>query len=54
MLVVFPQIAWAIGDELAVTSGKMGLSVIVSDANAGARNLYERCGYRETARRPTV
>lgn len=33
---------------------KRGLSVIVSDANHGARRLYERCGYRERAVRPMV
>src|SRR5262245_13250865 len=31
--------------------GRPGLSIIVSDANRGARRLYERCGYRETGRR---
>ena len=34
--------------------GKRGMSVIVSDANTGARRLYERFGYRETARRKMV
>jgi ribosomal protein S18 acetylase RimI-like enzyme len=34
--------------------GKRGLSVIVSDANTGARRLYERCGYRQRAERPLV
>jgi ribosomal protein S18 acetylase RimI-like enzyme len=34
--------------------GKRGLSVIVSDANSGARRLYERCGYVERASRPMV
>ncbi|MBI4725373.1 MAG: GNAT family N-acetyltransferase [Rhodomicrobium sp.] len=34
--------------------GKRGMSVIVSDANTGARRLYERLGYREQARRPMV
>lgn len=34
--------------------GQRGLSVIVSDANTGARRLYERCGYREVATRPMV
>lgn len=34
--------------------GKRGLSVIVSDANAGARRLYERCGYRVTASRAMI
>lgn len=33
---------------------KRGLSVIVSDVNDGARRLYERCGYRERAKRPMV
>jgi ribosomal protein S18 acetylase RimI-like enzyme len=31
-----------------------GLSIIVADANTGARRLYERCGYREIARRAMV
>ncbi len=31
-----------------------GVSVIVSDANADARRLYQRCGYREIARRPMI
>ena len=34
--------------------GSRGLSLIVSDANTGARRLYERSGYRETATRPMV
>ena len=38
-------------DEKARTLGKRGLSVIVSDANVNARRLYERCGYREVAKR---
>ena len=29
-----------------------GLSIIVSDANSGARRLYERAGYQEIATRP--
>lgn len=33
---------------------KRGLSVIVSDANVGARRLYQRSGYREIATRPMV
>jgi len=41
-------------EQIARTLGKRGLSVIVSDANTGARRLYERCGYRETATRPMV
>jgi len=31
-----------------------GLSIIVSDANTGARRLYERSGYVERATRPMV
>ena len=43
-----------IADRLAAATGRSGLSIIVSDANAGARRLYERCGYRELAIRPIV
>lgn len=38
------------GNEL----GCRGMSVIVSDANRGARQLYERMGYVETAKRPMI
>jgi ribosomal protein S18 acetylase RimI-like enzyme len=41
-------------DRLAAATARTGLSIIVSDANAGARRLYERCGYRELAMRPMV
>lgn len=34
--------------------GLRGMSLIVSDANRGARRLYERLGYREVARQPMV
>jgi ribosomal protein S18 acetylase RimI-like enzyme len=34
--------------------GKQGMSVIVSDTNAGARRLYERHGYRLAASRTKV
>ncbi len=44
----------AFADETGRALGKRGMSVIVSDANAGARRLYERCGYREAASRPMV
>jgi ribosomal protein S18 acetylase RimI-like enzyme len=44
----------AIAEGLAADIGRNGLSIIVSDANEGARRLYERCGYRETARRRKV
>lgn len=41
-------------EEIAGTLGRRGLSVIVSDANTGARRLYERCGYRQAAARPMI
>ena len=41
-------------DEIGRARGKSGMSVIVSDTNAGARRLYERCGYRVAATRPRV
>ena len=44
----------SLANELAVWSGKRGLSVIVADANKGARRLYERCGFVEKAKRPMV
>ncbi len=44
----------AFADETGRALGKRGMSVIVADANAGARRLYERCGYREAATRPMV
>jgi ribosomal protein S18 acetylase RimI-like enzyme len=34
--------------------GPSGMSLIVSNANAGARRLYERCGYTAAASRPMV
>lgn len=43
-----------IADRIGAEKGKSGMSVIVSDANAGARRLYESCGYRELATRPIV
>ena len=43
-----------LAERLAAGLRKQGLSIIVSDANTGARRLYERCGYRERARRPLV
>jgi len=30
------------------------MSIIVSDANSGARRLYQRAGYAEVATRPMV
>jgi ribosomal protein S18 acetylase RimI-like enzyme len=41
-------------EEIARALGRRGLSVIVSDANTGARRVYERCGYREAATRPMI
>jgi ribosomal protein S18 acetylase RimI-like enzyme len=41
-------------EETARAEGLAGMSIIVSDANAGARRLYERSGYREAAIRPMV
>ena len=38
----------------ATKAGCSGLSIIVSDANTGARRLYERQGYVELASRPIV
>ena len=43
-----------IADRLGKDTGRSGMSIIVSDANDGARRLYERCGYTETARREMV
>jgi ribosomal protein S18 acetylase RimI-like enzyme len=36
--------------KLAADAAKPGLSLIVSDTNAGARQLYERNGFREVGR----
>jgi ribosomal protein S18 acetylase RimI-like enzyme len=43
-----------IAEELAYATGKTALSVIVSDANSGAKRLYERCGYTQAGVRPMV
>ena len=43
-----------LADETGRKLGKAGMSLIVSDANTGARRLYERCGYSEIASRPMV
>lgn len=40
--------------EIAKDLGLRGLSLIVSDANRGARRLYEHLGYEEVATRPMV
>ena len=44
----------AIAERLAADTDRDGLSIIVSDANAGGRRLYQRSGYREIAKRPMV
>jgi len=44
----------SIAEKLAVDAGKIGLSIIVSDANPRARKLYERKGYRPIAERAMV
>ena len=43
-----------IAEELAERTACGSLSIIVADANAGARRLYERCGYVEKASRNMV
>ena len=43
-----------LADEISRNCSKPGMSVIVADNNTGARRLYERLGYRETARRGMV
>lgn len=43
-----------LADELAAAASANRLSLIVESENDGARRLYERAGYRETARRPYV
>ena len=41
-------------EQRASELGLRGPSLIVSDANQGARRLYERLGYKEVARRPMI
>jgi ribosomal protein S18 acetylase RimI-like enzyme len=41
-------------ERLAAAAKRGGPSIIVSDANTGARRLYERCGYVERAARAMV
>jgi ribosomal protein S18 acetylase RimI-like enzyme len=43
-----------IAERIAAPTGISGLSIIVSDANTGARRLYERWGCSEVALRPIV
>ena len=44
----------SIAEALAADTRRQGLSLIVSDANRGARRLYARQGYTEEATRPMV
>lgn len=44
----------AMADVIAEATGCTGTSLIVSDANASARHLYDSAGYREVATRPMV
>jgi len=43
-----------VAHETAAGLAKRGLSIVVSDANHGARRLYQRLGYTEISRRPMV
>lgn len=43
-----------VAEEIAVDSGLRATSLIVADANEGARRLYERSGYSEKAALPMV
>lgn len=43
-----------IAEQLAADTASIGMSVIVSDTNIGARRLYERHGYTEMATRPMI
>ncbi|HSH41346.1 MAG TPA: GNAT family N-acetyltransferase [Arenicellales bacterium] len=43
-----------VAEAIAADEGKSGLSIIVSDANAAARRLYDRQGYIERDKRPMV
>jgi ribosomal protein S18 acetylase RimI-like enzyme len=62
VLAVFPQYRRQglgsklldLAEELAREAGMPGMSIIIDDANLGARRLYEGRGYRETASRPMV
>jgi ribosomal protein S18 acetylase RimI-like enzyme len=42
----------SLAEDLGRAAGSQGMSIIVSDANTGARRLYERLGYRVIAERP--
>ena len=44
----------ALAEDIAREQGLAAVSIIVASGNAGARQLYERRGYAETARRAIV
>lgn len=44
----------ALAETLALHEGIDRMSIVVADANEGARRLYERAGYAESARRAMV
>jgi ribosomal protein S18 acetylase RimI-like enzyme len=44
----------SVAEETGRAFGMRGMSIIVSDANSGARRLYERHGYSERASRTMV
>ena len=44
----------SLSERNAADAGCRGISLIVSDANAGARRLYKRLGYREVTERPMI
>jgi len=44
----------ALAEEIARGLDVTAMSIIVASGNTGARRLYERTGYVETARRPVV
>jgi ribosomal protein S18 acetylase RimI-like enzyme len=43
-----------LAEDIAREQNLRAMSIIVASGNAGARRLYERTGYAETARRPIV
>ncbi|MGI9424589.1 MAG: GNAT family N-acetyltransferase [Hyphomicrobiaceae bacterium] len=43
-----------LAEDRARRSGHGAMSIIVSDANVGARRLYERCAYDEAGTRPMI
>ena len=43
-----------LAEQIAVERGCSGMSLIVADANTGARRLYARSGFTEEASRPMI